>query len=168
MIKLDNKTVLLALVLWFGYKYKDKINIPTNIFNKPAVVSENRVVSEPSAELKTLVTPIITALNINAPGRDKVADCYKVGDFYGDFAEIIAKDGVIKTNKAFREAHIAAGKQVFNKGEISGSYPNLEQLLMGPNGVVSSQLGLESGKTDVTKMYNTLKAIQWAAYQAAK
>lgn len=172
MIKLDPKVILLFLCLYFGFKYKDKVNLPVEFFNKPTavvtVLEKNRTIQEPSDLLKQSVIKITERLKHQTEGRDNKADAFLVGDFYGDFADVIIKADIIKTNKALKEHLITCGKLVFTKGDISGAYPGLEAAILGESGAISQALGLEAGLADLKKQYDVLKAIQWAAYQAVK
>lgn len=171
MIKIDPKVILIGVVLFLGYKHKDDINIkvPDFLNQKPAIVqTTERTVNEPSAELKTLVQPIIQALKNGGTNRDKIADAYLFGDFYGDFAEIIIKADIIKTNKALRENSEIVGKLIFDGKDLSNAYPGLKEATTGQNGAISKFIGLEAGQADLTKQYNIYKAIQWAAYEAVK
>ena len=169
MVKLNPGVVLVILLAYFGVKYSEKLSVPTNWFNKPAVVvvDDKRNVAAPAPDLQAVVAPITNVLKVVSKDttRDHAADCFLVGDLAGDFADVIVKPGLVKTNKAIREGWKSAGLATIDNHVISNNYPGSKEAL---DGAISSTLGLDNAPADMTKAYNIFKAIQWAAYQAVK
>lgn len=158
---------MLAALVYFGAKYKDKIDIPTSIsWGKPAVVEvvntgKNRDVAAPSAELQGIVAPITKAF-VTVPGRDKLADIYLFGDFYGDFADIVIKTDLVKNTQKFKEIMKQSGQLSFKQDDLQTAYP---QLVPALDKAILDAFGEQA--TPARQM-EVCKAIQWAAYQAVK
>ena len=168
MTKLDPKVLLVIAALYFGFKHQDMIvnNVPSNWLNKPAQVevinTKDRVIQPIDVSLQSVVKPITDALKGGGlNNRDKVKDAYFVGDFYGDFAEILVKSKSIATTSQLRKDIIEAGQIAFTKGDISGAYPQLNAAI---ESVLTSQLGLDAAPLDYDKAIRTLNAMQQAAY----
>lgn len=154
--------VMLAALAWFGVKYKD--NIPTEFsWGKPAVVetvnTKSRVVVAPSAELQAIVAPITKAFTA-VPGRDKAADAYLFGDFFGDFADIVIKTDLVKNSKTFKDVMGQSGKLAFKQDELQTAYP---QLVPALDKAILDAFGEQANPA---RQAEVCKAIQWAAYQA--
>lgn len=171
MPKIDIKILLIIVAIYTGFKHSEKINIPTNwdIGGKQTIVIEtkNREVLEPSQDFKDIVKPLQSVM-IKKEGRDLAKDCFVLGDFYGNFADIIVSKELVKTNTDFRNLLIEAGKLNFIIGDLSSAYPNLDNTLNGQSGIISQKITLGPGSIDKTVAINTLKAIQWQFYEIAK
>lgn len=120
---------------------------------------------EPSAELKTLVEPVVKAIKA---GPNAKVDGKLIGNFYTDGAEVIGKDpNVSRTTMALRNAHMDAGQLMFTRLGIKGKYPGLseaiEKVFMDTLGNTNRTLSQE----DRDKLVKAMQAIAWAGYQGA-
>jgi hypothetical protein len=168
MPKLDNKVLVLILVLYFGWKNFPaggldlgalKKYLPTSSVTETVVLDKGRVVSEPSAELKKAADSTTT--------RDKRGDAIAVGDFMGDFNKIIlAKDGLIQTSQQLKDTFKAVGKgYIQTVGYTKDDYPLLGNEL---DAYLDKTLGLENTVIDKNKASAALTALQWSLYQVGK
>ena len=168
-MKFSPGVVILFVVLFIGYNHRDNLSLQIpNVFNQQSnTVTYNRSVTEPSAELKIAVQPIISIIKTSQTTRDKTYDAFAFGDFYGEFVKVlIYKDGPVKTMAILRDTLVAAGKVHFgNIGHTESDYPGLAKAI---DGYFATQIGLDNVVLDIDKVSKSLLALQWAFYESVK
>ena len=114
--------------------------------------------------VEPIVTPV-TPITVPA-GSDYVADVVRFKDpelaeFYAEFADVVRRDSeIIRTTAHIRQAHIRAGKLMFQKRRVSN--PDLAAAI---DGAFEKAIGLESvALTDEKRreVILLLEALAWA------
>lgn len=106
----------------------------------------------PSAEMQELVKFVV-------PIEDNL-----LSQFYGDFADVIARDSeIIKSTDSIRTANMRAGQLMFQKTDMKGKYPgladNVDAAIIGAIGKQNIALTPELRQRAV----DVFKALSWAA-----
>jgi hypothetical protein len=177
MPKLSNGLIVFLLAVYLGFTHlpKDGIKIPdsvSSVFNikglggNTIVPVKERVVAEPSAELKALAQPVVDIIN-KSTSQNKAKEALALGDFYGDFGKVLVTPGnVIKSKLDLKETLREAGKMHFGVVKMNPTdYPGYTDAI---DTYFEKALGLEATLLDNPKTINALNALQWSVYQTAK
>ncbi len=179
-MQLDNKAIFLGLVIYFGITHFPKGGIDlSNLNNIPVIGSlipkggveviptKERVVAEPTADLKAAAQPIADIIAKSTTTRDKRRDAFAIGDYYGDFNKyLVSKGNVVKSNIELVAVLKEAGKGHFqNVGFTNADYPGIGDAI---DAYFAKTLGTDAILLDTTKTSNVLTALQWSVYQTAK